>query len=174
MLKDLAIAGEGAQTEGTYYLGASPGGDYTNLNSDDDDTSHLYVTSTATSYYHCWDMVDFTEIGAINGVNITVKGKRGYYNGAYYIPYVRIGTTNYYETQLASLTTSYADYISHTWTVNPSTVSDAWTAATLNGVQFGVRMVLPAGLSHEIFTTFFKSTVDYIGTIGPFPVHFRL
>ena len=155
--QDRAIQGEGSQAEGTYYPGDAPGGGYTNLNSDDGDTSIVYLNPAALAYlYHCYDMVNFAESYVAGSISVTlyVKAKRAI--DPFYTPYVRIAGTNYYGTQIY-ITTDYVTY-TKTWAGNPA--GGVWTAASLNAAEFGFRN-LAGGAGGILYVTYMYITVTY-------------
>jgi hypothetical protein len=157
---DRAIQGEGSQTDGTYNGGSA---NYTNLNSDDADTSFLSGVSGSLAYtYHCYNMVDFSELGTINGVTVSVKARYVGVSGGVITPYCRISSTNYYGTQ-SYLTNSYASYTKE-WTSNPA--GGAWNTTSLNAAEFGFRLQENVTSNSGPCVTYQKITVDYSPYIG--------
>lgn len=161
---DLTVAGEGSQTDGSYNGGA---GNYTNLNSDDDDTTRLDTSGLAGTYYHSWQLQDYTYGNLISQIRITYTVAQQVGSGSTATPYVRIGSTNYYGTQQ---TLYSGDYIEHTqdWTTNPAT-GVAWTKTGLNNAEFGLRFAMGTVYGK---TSYLKGTVTYT-FISPFPTFFK-
>lgn len=143
------IQGEGAQVEGTYFGGAA---DFTNLNSDDADTSFLQFPAPAAWHHHSYDFQDFLQGGTITDVTITAKARITAGAGNYLKLYCRIDGTNYYSTALWL----QAHYTTNTmsWVNNPAT-GTAWTATTLNAAEFGMY-----GATSDVWTQ--RSTYVYI------------
>ncbi len=158
---DLAITGEGAQTESTYVGGAA---DYTNLNSNDDVT-YLY-NNVAGYMYHCYNMANFVASAAsINSVVMTYRIACTTY-GTQFTPYIRdlsTGTNYYGTTSIGSFSWSN---ITNTWALNPVT-GGAWTAATINAYEWGFRTWGDSGIGQGVYTSYMKLTVSYEPMVAP-------
>ena len=151
--QDLSVTGEGDQTSGTYAGGAT---DYTNLNSDDGDTSYARWRTIGTQY-HCRQFSNFsTSAQSIEGVKQWYKWQNDVgYNGFFVTDYCRIGGANYYgDTTYADSATYSWNY--YDWAINPATEA-AWTATALNSAQFGYKIVLGTG-----YVDYFKITKTYL------------
>ena len=128
----LSLNGEGSDIDGT-YTGAPA--TYANLNSDDGDTTYL-LNSISNFSYHSYT-VSTLSATVINSVTVTYSTKVGFASSSV-TPYIVISGTKYYGTYVEpTYDGSYHTY-STTWTVNPAT-SATWTAAAVNGAQYGVR-----------------------------------
>ncbi|MCJ7805218.1 hypothetical protein MUP46_01060 [Patescibacteria group bacterium] len=149
------ITGEGGQTDGGYL----PGGDYTNLNSDDGDTSYL-ITNNYGVWYHCYNMVDFAEPAqSIDSVTLTRVWYGGGNASTSTTPYYRIGGANYYGTILYSNT-----YVYQTSTYTFSTTG--WSTADLNNAEWGIKSIIPDG-SSTVHISYLKITVNYTPLSAP-------
>lgn len=152
--KDLAVAGEGAETAGTYPGGA---GNYTNMNSNDTNTTYLALYDVSVELLHCWDMVSFAEAyTSISKVTFTYVCMRPNAYTAVIRPYVRIGGTNYYGSYAAPLTGDVWETHTYDWAVNPAT-TNPWTDAEINAAEFGI-----SGGNDWILTTYVLLTVTYL------------
>ena len=134
-----ALDGEGFHQIGSYTGGA---GDYTNLNSDDDDVSYLSFPDTiAPPTSHSYDFQDFAT--ANNGINyVTLYIKARTVNVAETVvlrPLCRIGAIDYYGSDLTYNTGNY-ELEQYAWYTNPST-GEAWTAVALSAAEFGFNTV---------------------------------
>jgi len=148
-----ALDGEGTETGGTYVGGAL---DYTNLNSDDGDTSYLNIS---TSIYHDWSYQTFNTSPSINSVSISVKGKTTLNPSTGYIrPYVLISGTKYYGPSTVITNYSWAT-VTYTWSTNPAT-GTAWTQTTVNSNTFGAY-ITPSQGSPDVHVTYVYLTVNY-------------
>jgi len=159
-----AAEAEGGQTDGNYSGGAS---NYTNINSDDGDTSYLSNVDSHSDYdYHCYDFQDFsTAHESITSVTLYIKRRNPDTSYPKYdTPYCRIGSVNYYGTQVI-VPGSYIT-MSKTWATNPSTGS-AWTQAGLNAAEFGQRIKFPSTVGSAVYTTYMYLIVTYVAASAP-------
>lgn len=164
----LAIAGEGSLTQGSYVGGDA---NYTNLNSDDGNTS--YIQTMGGTPVCTYNMADFTSsYSAINSVTVYVRSRSaidslgsGYCDWLYVTPLVRINGTNYEGT--TGSTGGSCNYItfSKTWTTNPAT-GTAWTATAINAAEFGFGSG-NFGTSSRLHTTYLYVEVDYTPSTAP-------
>ena len=162
----LAITSEGYYTGGTYVGGST---NYTNLNSDDGDTSYLEMKYFAE--IHSYNMADFTALySAINSVTVYIKSRSAvatYTNCDWIIvtPLVRISATDYKGT--GTSTAGSCDWItfSKTWTTNPAT-GTAWTASAINAAEFGFDSDNYGTIS-KLHTTYLYVVVDYTAATAP-------
>lgn len=122
---------------GIYYGGAA---NYTNLQTDDGDTTRLYLTY-GSGYHDCsYTITTFSAAyWSIDSVTIYYKARADYYGYGYNErPYVLIGGSRYYGSTASPypMTYTYTLY-SHTWNTNPATGS-AWDAAAINSAEYGL------------------------------------
>lgn len=143
----------GSQADGMYMLSFMPGGNFTNLQTDDSDASVLYQ-SYGTWLYNCYDMTTFTaSYSTINSVKIYYTTRANDYLHSYAEkPYIRISGTNY-EGSLAPGLLNTFQVFSHTWTTNPATGA-AWDTAAINAAEYGLA-------GYNCSTTYFYVVVDY-------------
>lgn len=166
--EDQAIAGEGDDVEGVYYLGASPGGDYTNLNSLDDMAKHLKIGGANTYFYHDYDMVDFSDPStAINSVMLTFRLYREHTSCASW-PYVEIGGVKYFGDPITPTNNVTWETKTYTWTYNPALgVGNPFTTAVINAAKWGIResgyyTVIPSPTSYYTRVSYMKRTVAFV------------
>lgn len=157
---NLAINGEStaypSSAHGTYVGGS---GDYTNLNSDDGDSS--YLRSYITGGYITWKWADpgLPSGSTINSVTMYAKAKSSdsndfaliYYNGS-----------TVYQGNTYNVASSYVLY-SYKWTTNPAT-GIAWTEAQVNDAEFGINTSARGG---GIYYTYVYVEVDYTPPSAP-------
>ncbi len=149
------VTSEGSQTDGTYGGGV---GDYTNLNSDDGDTSYL-SNGASGPYYHSYNFWNFTGYDDINSVTLYVKTRSLISSDTPYLrEYCRIGGVNSYNSSYHSLVITYGLY-HYTWAVNPLT-GLKWTKAQVNAVEFDMEFSMYSG-SNVVWTTYIYRVVDY-------------
>lgn len=148
----LVVTGEGVNLSGTYSGGAT---NYTNLNSDDGDTSTIWGVFQQK---HDWDVTTFSfSLAPINSVTVYAKASKPVTSSYTHLwLYTRIGATEYFSGDNYIASTGYALY-SYTWTTNPST-GLVWTASDINNATFGVRMGVDG---NPIYVTLFYVSVDY-------------
>jgi hypothetical protein len=152
---NLTVAGEGYQNPnpaGTYWGGAT---NYTNLNSDDGDTSYLGMDYAGGSKYHFWT---FSACPNVPISSVTFYHKERWLadpGPGSTVDYARIGSTNYIG-NVRNLNISYTLY-STTWTTNPAT-GLAWTKADVDSAQFGLYNNYPVDVSYAYLT------ITYIGS----------
>lgn len=155
-----AIQGEGGETDGS-YLGSSD--NYTNLNSNDDDTSYLYNNTTWHLLYHCYDMQDFVSAYQPGSLSVTAltRGKANLGCNGYITMYCRIGGVDYMGGQ-QGYSVIYQDF-TQGWASNPAT-GTAWTDATINSAEFGFYLTENTA-SWRV--TYFRITVTYTPPTSP-------
>jgi hypothetical protein len=150
----LTVTGEGAYTNGVYVGGA---GDFTNMNSNDGDTSYIYTTTGSLT--HFWTMSTLSSVSTINSVQLAVSA-RAVVDSAYVQYYVRIGGVNYGGSQ-SLLYPAYGGY-AYTWTTNPAT-GLAWTISDINNAQWGFTFAAGA-LGDECRVSYMYLAVDSVAT----------
>lgn len=142
------VVGEGSQTEfgdagtpGVNYGYIGGDADYTNLNSDDGDTSYAAWLTSTSIFHYCWEFQDFTEtVQSISSVTLYYKMKDalGVGYGFWWVtPYCRISGTNYYGDYVIVETDVYT-LRSYTWSNNPA--GGAWDNTSLNSAEFGLKL----------------------------------
>lgn len=156
----LSVTGESGYTlngGGTYVGGAT---NYTNLNSDDGDTSYLNVNAyVGSNVERAWTQTTLSGASTINSVKVYYK-VRGNYQVAVF---ARISGVNYYATQ-HGITSSYTLY-SYTWSTNPAT-GVAWTQSEINSTYFGYKQFDGGGVfSSYGYLTYYYVVVDYIAAL---------
>jgi hypothetical protein len=145
-----------SRTDG-YTGGAS---DYTNLNSDDADTTYFHAENPYGYWYadFTYNMSNFaSSYYTINSVTVYVKARENGGYGQSIYPMVRINGASYYGSN-TSLTNTYTIY-SKTWSVNPSTGTN-WTASEINSAMFGYKGY-STGTSDQLRVTYMYIAVDY-------------
>lgn len=158
---DKAIEAAGSQaTGGAYYGGAA---DYTNLNSDDGNTTYLQFQGVGTGY-RSYNMVDFSTSNAeINSVTLYYKSYQEDSGQSNTTAYARVSSNNYYGD--INNGSGSGRTLSYTWTTNPAT-GTAWTNTTLNAAEFGIRYASgSSGGNWQI--TYLYITVDYDPVSAP-------
>ncbi len=123
------VNGEGTHTAGTYVGGA---GTWTNLNSNDGDTSYLDLSASSRHSYNFTNIVS-TQIQQINSVTLYMVAKA--VTNYSILPFATISGTDY-DTSYQALTVNYTTY-SYTWAKSPATGLN-WTTTELNAAQFGI------------------------------------
>jgi len=150
------------------YGGAGSLGDYRNLNSDDSDTSYGLCQMLVTPYVvnEGYSMVAFIEpYLSINSVTLYVKARRTAANGVNLIPLVRIAATNYGGGNNALSSAAYT-ISTKTWPTNPA--GGAWTAAAINGAEWGWSSVSsPASAASYAYVTYMYIEVNYTALVVP-------
>lgn len=155
---DLPIASAGTYSTGTYVGGAT---NYTNLNSDDDDTSYIrwYIKDTDGNRYQTYNFDNFVEsYDAINSVTLYIKAKRDIASIGY-VPVCRYSGTNYLGTAQAVGVGGYST-VSYTWTTNPAT-GLAWSATEINAAEFGWYVYSINHIYYYTYTTYSYLRVTY-------------
>lgn len=155
---DLPIASAGTYSTGTYVGGAT---NYTNLNSDDDDTSYIrwYIKDIDGNRYQTYNFDNFVEsYDAINSVTLYIKAKRDIASIGY-VPVCRYSGTNYLGTAQAVGVGGYST-VSYTWTTNPAT-GLAWSATEINAAEFGWYVYSINGIYYYTYTTYSYLRVTY-------------
>ena len=152
----LSVTGESGYISGwsSYPNGA---GNYTNLNSDDDDTSYAYFNGSGGNAERAWTVTSLSGASSINSVTIYYKVKLTYHARVF----VRIGGVNYYDT--GTFGTS-GEYIlkSVTWATSPAT-GLAWTQSEINSTYFGYSQSYSGGvMASEGYVTYYYVVADYI------------
>jgi hypothetical protein len=170
--QDRAVASEGSQTNGQYYapFPTTPGGNFTNLNSDDSFTTVLNGGYLPAENYHSYHMQNFTASTSIDGVTTTADWYGGSYNEKIKM-FVRISGVNYYSAIKYVNTpgvfqTDTSNVFGGVTNKNPSTGLN-WVANDLNGVndvEWGIEM---DSAGHYNIVTYFKITVTYTPVTVP-------
>lgn len=155
------VTGEGSQTDG-WYVGAPA--DWNGMNLNDDDTSNVAMNTYPN--YHCYTFTASAATGTINSVTFYFRVMIG--NNGNAVPYVRIGSTNYYGTArpgwLFAPWTSYSENTFNGVTnKNPST-GNAWLASEITAAQFGINY---QGSGSSVRWTYAYIVVDYTPPTAP-------
>lgn len=159
----------GCVTKNPSYIGGAV--DYTNLNSDDGDTSYLNDNASGyAGYGDIWSRVvyPFSTFSSshleINSVTLYIKARcttwaTYYFAGMGYFGSVLIGSTYYDDTTyILPQTKSDTNYYtgSKTWSVNPAT-GLKWTSADINSAKFGYKEFM----AWDGYITYMCLVVDY-------------
>ena len=157
---DGQIISEGGLTEGTYVGGSL---DYTNLNSDDGDTSYLKSADAAQLKQHTYYFTNFTSpCYSATGVRLYFE-VRSTYSYANCRAICRIAGVNYYG-DYEGVPNGYGTY-SKLWLTNPAT-GNPWTPSEINAAEFGIELGyssqgIPPTYYHSR-CTYLKRTVYYV------------
>lgn len=156
--QDRAIQGEGSQTDGVYI---PAGGDYTNLNSPDGNTSYISSCYGLGTWHHCYNMVDFAEPAAsIDSVTLTFSWAATSITNVGATPYVRIGGINYYGMQKWGAT-------AYVYQTDTQSFDGFGSLADLNNAEWGVKTRVYAGGGYDSQISYLKITVNYTPPSAP-------
>jgi hypothetical protein len=151
---NLTVTGDGSETSGTYVGGAS---DYTNMNSNDGDTTRLQMISVGR---HVWTFSTMPS-ATINSVTITVNQRNNAPEYTWEYPLARVGGTDFDSIpQWNPFVDTYGNW-TYTWSVNPAN-GLAWTANDINNSQFGLHFSGSNGPA--VYISYVFLTVDYVAT----------
>jgi len=122
----------GTDTNWTYVGGAL---DYTNLQTDDGDTTYAYLPS-GNNVDHTVNIDDTALTGTINSVTVYVVGRHFDATDDHQIK-VKMAAVDYLAPSEYSPT---ATYVTYSWVMTTSPVSGAaWTWSEVNGLEVGVE-----------------------------------
>lgn len=134
----------------------SGGGNYTNWQSADDDTTYAGITSQNKVQTVALD--DTSLFGTINSVTVYTSARQT--TGNEYLQLaVRTGGTNYFSSSTGVVATTYTQY-SNTWTTDPSDTF-SWTWSDINALEAGVKSVNQGGWGGELRASQVYVVVDY-------------
>ena len=155
----LSADGEGTDTNGSYYGGNT---DYTNINSDDDDTSYWRGNVSQCYKSWTWQNTDLPPGSTINSVTMYTKGRS---SSGWTTPqlYCR-APGRYLQAANGQIGSPYIT-VSYTWSTNPATGA-AWTSSEVDGAEFGIYV--PSGNVYPQNYTYVYLVVDYFPG-GPDP-----
>lgn len=164
----LTVSGDGTDTQGSYVGGAA---NYTNLNSDDGDTTYWWRSDPdlGVAEHKSWNYTDSTvSASSINSVTVYYKVRDNQCGYASYdfTPYVLLTGTRYYGTTVEYVDCNWVT-VSKTWSVNPAT-GTAWTLSQINGAEFGIKyMKVAGGYPDDPLCTYSYLVIDYTSYAAP-------
>jgi len=147
----LQVNGPGADSAWTYAGGSA---DFTNVQTQDGDTSYVFVTSSNKN--HTWTVDDSSgQSGAINSVTV-----HAFLNGN---ERVKLGVNTTFMPTGVTVTGSYVEY-TNPWATNPA--GGAWTWANVDALEIGLRSQNSGGWSGDVRATHIWVVVDYTPAAG--------
>jgi hypothetical protein len=157
----LTVTGESGYSTGGSISYVGLAANYTNLNSDDADTSYCRFYPGDSFIESAWTVSTLTGVTSINSVTIYYKASLSGTDRFRY-SFVRIAGINYYSD--ASTVVPDAGYYlySYTWAVNPAT-GVAWTQSDVNSSYYGLRLNGIGATDYHI--TWLYGSVDYVAAV---------